>query len=227
MPAVPPISTDSERKSSRTRRRLLDAAARLFKEKGYSGTRQEDIADAAAIKAASVYYHFSSKEELLGEVLDQGIERCFEAVTAAVDALGPEASFRARLSAAVSAHLDMLLRHGDYTAANIRSFGQVPEPVRRRHWPLREAYGDYWRGLLQSGLRSGEIQKGADLSLLRMLLLGSLNWAIEWYDPRRKTSEEIAAAVVKMFLDGVGGDAGRIDDETGRKVVRLDPARRG
>lgn len=129
-PVTSPISTDSERKSSRTRRRLLDAAARLFKEKGYAGTRQEDIADAAAIKAASVYYHFSSKEELLGEVLDQGIERCFEAVTAAVDALGPEASFRARLLAAVGAHLDMLLRHGDYTAANIRSFGQVPEPVR-------------------------------------------------------------------------------------------------
>lgn len=220
MPALPPASVENERKSSRTRRRLLDAAARLFKERGYAGTRQEDIADAAAIKAASVYYHFSSKEELMGEVLDQGIARCFDAVTAAVDALGPEASLRARLRAAVAAHLDMLLRHGDYTAANIRSFGQVPEPIRRRHWPLREAYGDYWRGLLESGQRSGELKKDADLSLLRMLLLGSLNWAIEWYDPRRKTADEIAVTVVEMFLDGVAGEAESVTDASG-KVVAL------
>lgn len=220
MPALPPASVENERKSSRTRRRLLDAAARLFKERGYAGTRQEDIADAAAIKAASVYYHFSSKEELMGEVLDQGIARCFDAVTAAVDALGPEAGLRARLRAAVAAHLDMLLRHGDYTAANIRSFGQVPEPIRRRHWPLREAYGDYWRGLLESGQRSGELKKDADLSLLRMLLLGSLNWAIEWYDPRRKTADEIAVTVVEMFLDGVAGEAESVTDASG-KVVAL------
>lgn len=225
MAALPPISAENERKSSRTRRRLLDAAARLFKERGYAGTRQEDIADAAAIKAASVYYHFSSKEELMGEVLDQGIARCFDAVTASVDALGPEASLRARLRAAVAAHLDMLLRHGDYTAANIRSFGQVPEPIRRRHWPLREAYGDYWRGLLESGQRSGELKKDADLSLLRMLLLGSLNWAIEWYDPRRKTADEIAATVVEMFLDGVAGDANSADAESG-KIVSLEGVRR-
>ena len=127
MPSVPPLSAPADRKSSRTRRRLLDAAARLFKERGYAGTRLEDIADAAAIRAASVYYHFASKEELLGEVLDHGLQRCFDAVAAAVEAQGPEASFRARLQAAVTAHLDMLLRHGDYTAANIRSFGQVPE----------------------------------------------------------------------------------------------------
>lgn len=220
MPALPPVSAENERKSSRTRRRLLDAAAKLFKERGYAGTRQEDIADAAAIKAASVYYHFSSKEELMGEVLDQGISRCFDAVTASVDALGPEASLRARLQAAVAAHLDMLLRHGDYTAANIRSFGQVPEPIRRRHWPLREAYGDYWRGLLESGQRSGELKRDADLSLLRMLLLGSLNWAIEWYDPRRKTADEIAVTVVEMFLDGVAGEADGVTGASG-KVVAL------
>ena len=156
----------------------------------------------------------------MGEVLDQGIARCFDAVTAAVDALGPEAGLRARLRAAVAAHLDMLLRHGDYTAANIRSFGQVPEPIRRRHWPLREAYGDYWRGLLESGQRSGELKKDADLSLLRMLLLGSLNWAIEWYDPRRKTADEIAVTVVEMFLDGVAGEAESVTDASG-KVVAL------
>lgn len=57
-----------------------------------------------------------------------------------------------------------------------------------------------------------------------MLLLGSLNWAIEWYDPRRKTSDEIAAAVVAMFMDGVAGQGtGRQDDAADGKIVRLDP----
>lgn len=201
---APPLRPPAARRSSRTRQRVLDAAARIFKEQGYAGTRVEDIGAAVEIRAASLYYHFDSKEALLGEVLDQGIERVFAAVRAAVEALGPQAPFRDRLRAAIAAHLEMLLRNGDYTAANIRSFGQVPAAVRARHWPWREAYGDFWRELLEDGRRRGEIAADADLSLVRMLLLGALNWAIEWYDPRRKSPDEIAALVVRTFLDGLG-----------------------
>ena len=57
------------------RTRILDEAARLFLARGYAETTLRDIADAAGVKAGSIYYHFDSKEELLGEVLDTGIER--------------------------------------------------------------------------------------------------------------------------------------------------------
>ncbi|MEX1288680.1 MAG: helix-turn-helix domain-containing protein, partial [Acidimicrobiia bacterium] len=64
------------------RTRILDEAARLFLAQGYAETTLRDIADAVGIKAGSIYYHFDSKERLLGEILDQGIDR----ITAELDA---------------------------------------------------------------------------------------------------------------------------------------------
>lgn len=201
-PARQAAAEDSS-KSERTRRRILDAAANAFKEKGYAATRLEEIAEAAQIKGGSVYYHFGSKEEILLRVLEIGMAGIFDAVRAAAAGQGPGATHRARLQAAIAAHLAMLLRHGDYTAANIRIFGQVPPSVRRRHWPEREAYGEWWRAALQDARDAGEIAGDVDLSLLRMMLLGALNWSVEWYDRRGRTVDSIAAELASWLFEGI------------------------
>jgi len=56
-----------------TRERILLEAARLFRHHGFAATTLREVADAAGVKAGSIYYHFESKEEILGEVLDKGI----------------------------------------------------------------------------------------------------------------------------------------------------------
>ncbi len=53
-----------------TRDQILVEAARLFRHQGYAATTLRQIADAAGIKAGSIYYHFGSKDEILGVVLD-------------------------------------------------------------------------------------------------------------------------------------------------------------
>jgi AcrR family transcriptional regulator len=50
---------------ARTRQRLLDEAERLFRERGYSATSLEQIAEAADVTKGAIYGHFSSKEDLL------------------------------------------------------------------------------------------------------------------------------------------------------------------
>jgi hypothetical protein len=65
------------------------------------------------------------------------------------------------------------------------------------------AYGDYWRDLLEGGQAAGEIRADADLSVLRMLLLGALNWALEWYDPEGRPIAAIADEVQRMLFDGI------------------------
>ncbi|HZD24864.1 MAG TPA: TetR/AcrR family transcriptional regulator [Alphaproteobacteria bacterium] len=190
-------------KAAATRQRILDAAAVVFVQKGYVATRLNDIARAAQMQAGSLYYHFDSKEQIFEEVLEIGMRRVFDAVRRAVEALGPEAGYRERIVVAIRAHLELLLQQSAYTSANIRNFGQIPQELQDRHLPTRVAYGDYWRDLLEGGQAAGEIRADADLSVLRMLLLGALNWALEWYDPEGRPIAAIADEVQRMLFDGI------------------------
>lgn len=192
------------RKADATRLRILDAAALVFMEKGYVATRLTDIAAAADMRAGSLYYHFGSKEQIFEEVLDIGMRRVFEAVCAQIAALGPGANYRQRVAAAIEAHLTMLLQHGNYTSANIRNFGQIPVELQQRHMRQRDQYGDYWRDMLEQARAAGEIRTDTDLSLVRMLLLGALNWSTEWFDPDKKPVRAIADEMHRMLFDGIG-----------------------
>ncbi len=73
-------------KSDRTRQRILDTAAQEFRRRGYAGTKVNDIAAAANMRAASIYYYFESKDQLFEEVLEIGLRLVFEAVRKAVEA---------------------------------------------------------------------------------------------------------------------------------------------
>ena len=58
-----------------TRERILEVALELFHERGYAGTSIRDIADRMKFTKAAVYYHFSSKESLLAELLTPAMTR--------------------------------------------------------------------------------------------------------------------------------------------------------
>lgn len=205
LPAPRAVKRPRPRKSDVTRHKILDASAKLFRERGFSATTLRQIASRAKIKAGSVYYYFDSKSQILDEVLKIGIKVVFEAVEKAVDALPENATGRTRLEAAVAAHLHTLLRYSDYTSANIRIFGQVPRTSQNRNRAIRRTYAEYWNGLLQYAKDRGEIGPDADLSLVRLFLLGSVNWSVEWYDPKKKSTEFLAKKFCNILFEGIGG----------------------
>jgi AcrR family transcriptional regulator len=103
------------------RAQLLDAAARLFRERGYHATSMRDIAKAVGMLSGSIYYHFDSKEEMLLAVYEEGERRVAEAVDAAV---AGETDPWQRLEAACAAHLAMLIAHRDFAQVMIRTLPQ-------------------------------------------------------------------------------------------------------
>ena len=193
------------RKSEETRERLLDAAAKVFRDKGYAGARLSDIAELAEMHTPGVYYYFPSKEDLVEEVLRVGVARARGYVQARVAAVPAGASALDRLRAAIEGHVLMVLEIGDYTSANIRIFGQVPDDVRARHLADQRAYGDVWRALLEDARAGGELRPDLDLSVVRMLILGALNWTAEWYRPgSSQTAAEVAREATAMICEGIG-----------------------
>ncbi|MBT7667162.1 MAG: TetR/AcrR family transcriptional regulator [Rhodospirillaceae bacterium] len=194
------------RKSEISRGQILDAAARMLRRQGYGNTTLRAIAEVAGIQAGSIYYHFASKDEIMDAVLERGVRAVYEAVRARLAALPDETGHLSRIEVAVTAHLEALLSHGDYTSASIRTYGEVPEAFQQKSQPLREAYVVLWQDLLGAAQADGAIRSDLDTSLLRTLLLGSLNWTVEWYDPSQRPVGDIAAQAVDVLFRGVKPD---------------------
>ena len=138
------------------------------------------IAAMAEIKAGSIYYYFDSKEAILEEVLHRGLLSVFDAVKTALKRAG-KVSHRRRIGLAIEAHLVALLEASDFTSANIRIYGQLPEHLKKPHRPLRKAYARYWDQLFLDARRAGEIRADIEIVPLRIFVLGALNWTIEWF----------------------------------------------
>jgi TetR/AcrR family transcriptional regulator, cholesterol catabolism regulator len=190
------------RKSERTRERILDAAAICFRERGFAATRLSDIAERAQLQAPSLYYHFGSKEQLIEEVLSLGVTRTFARVQEAVDEV-PESEPLERHAAAIRSHLTMVVETGNYSAANLRLYGQMPDDIRRRLQRTQSKVGRYWNELLREAQRAGALREDLDLSATRMLILGSLNWVSEWYRPNGLSADELAEQASALLLDGI------------------------
>ncbi len=210
-------------KSERTRRRILDAAARCFRRRGFASVTLKDIAGLADLQAGSLYYHFTSKEEIVDAVLAAGVDNAFTATRRAVEALGRGADPLARLRAAIAAHLRVILTESDYASANLRILGQLPEPIRGRHLRRQREYGAFWRALFRDAADAGAVRGDLDLSVVRMLTLGALNWSVEWYRDGRLSPAEIAANASTLVLDGI---ASRARSRSARLVGRSSASRR-
>jgi AcrR family transcriptional regulator len=192
------------------RQKVLDAAARLFREKGYAGTTMRDVAGRCGIRAASLYYHFGSKDEIVAEVFDYGVRRVADAVRHAVERLPAAAPTYDKIRAAVRAHLESFFVYGDYTASNVRVFRQAPLAVQRKNRTLRDRYEAYWQRLLEEGRRRGELRAGVDLAIARLFLFGGMNHTLEWYTAREGSSfRELADRYTDLIFRGIGKRHGK------------------
>jgi AcrR family transcriptional regulator len=191
-------------KSECTRRRILDETAAIFSERGYPSVTLADIAEAAGLKAGSLYYHFASKEELVEEILTIGVENTYSASLHAVAALGAGADPVAKLRAAFAAHMGLVLEGSNYVSANVRILRQVPESIRKRILRRQRRYGAFWHELFAEAEEAGLIRPGLDLSVVRMLAFGAMNWSVDWYrKDGRLAPAQIAAHLSTMLLDGL------------------------
>jgi len=198
-----PARSANPRKSDLTRQRILQAAARVFREHGYSGTRLTDIAEAAEMKAGSLYYHFDSREALVEQVVLEGVRRTNDAVRDRLAALPADATFLHKLEAMIETHLTFVLLQGDIASASIQLIWQIPLEIRERTLAVQRAYGAIWRQVLEAARDAGEIRADVNLSAIRMSILGALNWAADWYHPTGASPKQIARDIVVMVLHGL------------------------
>ncbi len=193
---------DKISKADRTRARLIEVATRLFQEHGTDEVTVRRIAAAAKIEAGSIYYHFSSRDQILRAVLEGGVGKAREEVLAAMAEAGTDSSPLVRLRAALGAHLKYTLRH--HFSSRLKVIRRLPKDLRDHHMQEERDYAAIFAGLLAEAEREGLLQSGFDLSVVRMLAMGALTWVAEWYDPEGgMTLDEIADELMRVLTRGV------------------------
>jgi TetR/AcrR family transcriptional regulator, cholesterol catabolism regulator len=162
-------------KGDRTRRRLLDAAAAEVARLGPAGASLGGIAAVAGLKTGSVYFHFASKDELIATMLEEGLRESLRLLEEAVAAVPDAADARARLRAAIRAHLRALHELDDYAAVVLArgTARQVPAAAEFRE--LRKQYGARWWDLVAEAQSAGAIAGEVDPADVRDLLFGAMN----------------------------------------------------
>lgn len=133
------------RRSGGRREDILDAAAKLFAERGFHGVGVDDIGASVGISGPGIYRHFPSKDAMLAEMLVRISERLLAEGTARV-AAAPDPG--AALTALVGWHIDFALSHPALIVVQDRDLANVAESDRRRVRRLQRRYVELWVGVL-------------------------------------------------------------------------------
>ena len=174
---------------------ILDVAAEQFSNNGFHETSIRDIAKAVGMLPGSIYYHYSSKDDLLLAVYEKGVSDIVEKF---LDSVSSSTDPWEKLSAAIGAHIGAITRNNPYMKVINRV---LPEQVGKHKAALcnlRETYEKYFRDLIEQL----PLDKSIDKNLLRLIILGSANHSQFWFnDKKGLTPEEIG----KRFSDIIIG----------------------
>ena len=182
------------------REQILSEAARLFGRRGYHATTMREIGDASGLLAGSLYAHFSSKEDILHQVV----------LHAAHQFLGGLEALRAervdppdRLRRAMRAHISVVagnldaawVFHHEWKALT----GSRGAEIRR----LRDRYEALWDEIVR------DLPGNADPRFARLLVLSAANWTYTWFRPSGPLSpDEVADRFTTLLLEGLNNKEG-------------------
>ncbi len=151
----------------RTRESILAAARALFAERGYEGATIRDIARAAGMSTGAVFANFADKAELFDEIVTADYRAVEDQMGRAAQAARTvDAALEGMFGAAYRFHLDQL----QLTRASLSvSWTRDEETERRNRLALRPIF-ELLQGVLDSGVRRGELKAGGDLDLVSAML---------------------------------------------------------
>lgn len=158
-----------------SRDRVLDAATRLFAERGYDGTSTREIGRASGLNIATVAYHVGAKADLYREVMRRAYEVEKAALTQAVDDLTTAEDLVEGAQTLVRRYLDFCLDHPEIPALWMRRWlcdaASIVEPEAEYAWPLA--------GLVREALekRQKELPHGFDVEMA----LWTVTWSIHGF----------------------------------------------
>jgi AcrR family transcriptional regulator len=193
------LDGDGDRKSQ-----ILDAATRIFQERGYEATTIQAIADDVGILKGSLYYYIDKKEDLLFQIFEgvhQGLAKSLEQIDANDDVLD-------QIRAFIAAHVQFIAENLSATRVFLHDFDALSKARRKKIVGERDAYESRLRELLEDARKAGALRKDVNIDLALLAIFGMMNWMYQWYSVGgRNQPEEIGWTFAEIVLSGLRAEA--------------------
>ena len=179
---------------------IINVAAKLFKEKGYSAITMRDIAQAMDIKAASLYNHIKSKQEILALIIIEIAEEFSNTIAQIV--ISEDTNIQ-KLEKVIQLHIDITLRNSDALACLNNDWMHLAPAELSYFIKMREDYEEYFRSIIVNGIASGEI-KNLNTEVIIFSILSTLRTLYLWYGKKKSLNPSILKSNMKQVsLTGI------------------------
>lgn len=179
---------------------IINCAAKLFKEKGYSAVTMRDIAQALDIKAASLYNHIKSKQEILVLIV---IDIAEEFTTNINKIVLSDVSTIQKLEKVIQLHIDITVRNPDALACLNNDWMHLTDAELTYFIQMREDYEENFRNIITSGIASNEI-KNLNAEVIIFSILSTLRTMYLWYGKNKDfTEKSLKINMKQVLLNGI------------------------
>jgi AcrR family transcriptional regulator len=179
---------------------IINVSAKLFKEKGYSAVTMRDIAQAMDIKAASLYNHIKSKQEILVLII---IEIAEEFTNVMNEIVASEISSIQKIERVIDLHIDITLRNPDALACLNNDWMHLEDNDLKYFIKMREDYEQNFRKVVKKGILNNEIVN-LNIEVIIFSTLSTLRTLYLWYDKTKSLNEKILKSnMKKVLLSGI------------------------
>ncbi|MFC9833684.1 TetR/AcrR family transcriptional regulator [Rhodococcus sp. NPDC127530] len=214
-----------------TRRRLEIAtkAAQVFATSGYHTVGMRDVAAAVGIKGASLYNHFSSKEEILYEIALSVTRDTVEGYISILDAPGRAVD---RLAALIRAQISYVAVRRTEHLVTLAELKALTDEHRRNVLDYRTYYQRRVRDMIIAGHRAGDFHT-LNPGLATTALMDMLNGISGWYRPDMDV-DLLADDYIRLGIGGLLGYQGDVEEvcriaveliqKSGVQVLKVEPA---
>lgn len=193
--------------SEKTKKQIiLEAAAELFRDKGYPATSMRDLAQAVSLQASSLYNHISSKQEILREICFSNARRFL----LGIDHIEQHhRSATARVAALIELHIQIATEDFTSITAFNDEWRHLEEPSLSRFREWRKQYEARFRRIIETGMENGEFRE-LDPQIALYTVLSSLRWVYDWYGPNRRLSAgKLSESIINIIMGGLRRTDGR------------------
>jgi AcrR family transcriptional regulator len=191
---------------SAKRDELVRIAARLFRELGFKGTRLADVAKAAGLDRATLYYYIGSKEELLREIVETVLDNNVAVAQQLVAT--PGMSWTERLTALLEQLMLSYAENYPYPYVYIQEqMGQVSaddSPWAKEVLRKTQQFERLVMRIVREAVAAGELRGDIPVRLVTNAVFGMFNWTHRWFSPDASMpADVIARSFMTILLDGM------------------------
>jgi AcrR family transcriptional regulator len=178
---------------------IIKTAAKLFKHKGYSAVTMRDLAKAMGIKAASLYNHINSKQDILKEIIVSLAEEFTEGMKMIKNSPGTSIQ---KIKEIIKLHVNITSQN-TFGMASLNNDWMHLEEKLEYYLQLRSNYEDEFRNILIEGINNNEIvDSNVDVTLFS--ILSTLRSLYLWIPNKEDlNSEELAQILSDVLINGI------------------------